>query len=155
MRLLALLAALAAVLALAGCGATVEQRTAEQVMRDLVARVEHAKPGVVFTAETDPNDLLGRPGGYTSKATFVDTRVAPGEVVDDRPGSVDLGGSIEVFVNADDAQARAEYVGAITRSVPAFAEYQYRSGAVLLRVSGQLTPDQAAAYETALAQITD
>jgi len=151
LRLATLLAA--AVALAAGCSIPTEQRTAEQVMRELVVRVGPAQPSVVFTAETDPNGLLGRPGGYTSKATFVDDRIDVSQVVDNQPGAVDLGGSVEVFENAAGARQRADYVEQVTQALPAFAEYDYVFGPVLLRVSGQLTPGQAAAYEAALAEI--
>lgn len=153
MRLPALLIVVVAALTLIGCSAPTEQRTAEQVMRDLTVRVEPAAPGVVFTAETDPNDLLGRPGGYTSKASFIDDRIDPEEVIDPGPGSVDIGGSIEVFDDADAAGRRADYIGKISQALPALTEYDYVSGRVLLRVSGELTPQQAAAYEAALSEI--
>lgn len=147
-------ALLATVIALAaGCGVPAEQRTAEQVMRELVARVGPAQPSVVYTAETDPHNLLGRPGGYTSKASFIDERIDISQVIDDRPGAVDVGGSVEVFEDADAAKHRADYVRQVTQAAPAFVEYDYVSGPVLLRVSGQLTPRQAAAYEVVLTEV--
>ena len=82
----------------------VAARTAEQVVSDLAAAVGSVKPGVVYTAETDPNKLLGRPNGYTSKASFTDSRIKASDVRDTSSGSVDLGGSVEVY--ADEAQRR-------------------------------------------------
>lgn len=138
------------VLALAGCAVPGEQRSAEQVVREITNRVAHATPGVVITAETDPNHLLGRPGGYTSKATFVDSRIDPSGVLDPMPGSVDIGSSVEVFDDASGAERRAEYIRSIGEAAPVLTEYDYVAGSVLLRVSGELTPTQAAEYEAAL-----
>jgi hypothetical protein len=61
-----------AVGAAAGTAATqnASARTAEQVVAGLAGTIGTAKPTVVFTAETDPNHLLGRPNGYTSKSVF-------------------------------------------------------------------------------------
>lgn len=102
---------------------------------------------VAFTAETDPNKSLGRPNQYTSKATFLDTRLHR-----ERPEqiSADDGGTVETFANEGDAKARQAYVGSITSKVTPFAEYAYLDGKVLLRVSKRLTPDQAAQYEAVL-----
>lgn len=106
---------------------------------------------IVYTAASDPNHLLGRPGGYTSKAGFADTRIDPKDAKDTSAGSVDLGGDIEVFSDAAGAQARADYIRKALASMPMFGtQYEFVSGTVLLRLSQVLTPDQAAAYKKAL-----
>lgn len=102
-----------------------------------------------YTAENDPNELLGRPGQYTGKVTFKDTRLPPDELAGEE-FDVANGGSVETFDNEDDAARRQEYLETGTQGIPAFAEYTYREGTVLLRVAGRLTPDQAAEYEEAL-----
>lgn len=94
----------------------------------MVARVGPAQPSVVYTADTDPNNLLGRPGGYTSKASFIDERIDVSQVLGDRPGAVDVGGSVEVFEDAAAARQRADYVRQVTQVLPAFVEYDYMSG---------------------------
>jgi hypothetical protein len=109
---------------------------------------------VVYTEASDPNDLLGRPGGYTSKASFVDTRIDEEEVSASEEGSVELGGGVEVFEEADQAKDRSEYIQSITEEVDLLGpEYNYVEGPVLLRLSKQLTPTQAKEYEVALADI--
>lgn len=106
---------------------------------------------IVYTAATDPNHLLGRPGGYLSKAGFADTRINPKDAKDDSPGAVDLGGDIEVFADAAGANARADYIRKAMAAMPMLGtQYEYVSGPVLLRLSQVLTPDQAAAYKKAL-----
>ena len=60
------------------------------------------------------------------------------------------GGSVEVFGSEGDAKQRADYVRSITRGSAIFAEYSYLRGRVFLRVSKELTPRQAKAYEQAL-----
>ena len=100
----------------------------------------------VYNASTDPNKLLGRPGLYTSKSNFIDTRIkassfaSPGEI------DTDQGGSVEVFASEEDAKKRADYVRSITRGSALFAEYRYLRDRVFLRVSKELTPKQANAY---------
>ncbi len=104
---------------------------------------------LAYTAETDPNEQLGRPGGYTSKVNFHDTRLEQ-----DDEFSIDFGGSIEVFENTDDAAARYTYVDGITKSAAFLAEYHWLIGNVFLRLSRTLTPDEAAQYEEALPDVT-
>jgi hypothetical protein len=60
-----------------------------------------------------------------------------------------MGGSVETFVNKDEASRRYRYVKAISESSPLFVEYDYLEGTVLLHVSSRLTPVKAKAYETA------
>jgi hypothetical protein len=110
---------------------------------------------ISYSASTDPNHLLGRPNGYTSKAAFTDSRINPSEVTGDTtPGAVGFGGSVEVFPDASSAQDRGRYLETINKASPIFgSEYDYAAGPVLLRVSGILTPDQAAPYQSALGAI--
>lgn len=167
-------AAVAAALALAGCGgqaastssqpaaspapsatapatqARVLALTAAQVTHALQARGLPVTGIEVLTAASDPNHLLGRPGEYTSKTEFADSRIT-GEAGQ----GVAAGGSVEVFAGHAGAVRRARYIQAIVQADPALgAEYDYVAGAVLLRVSGQLIPAQALRYRAALAAIT-
>jgi hypothetical protein len=100
-----------------------------------------------YTPTTDPNKLLGRPGQYRGKATFRDRRVK-GET----ELAVDAGGSVETFASKSDAKRRYDFVSALGKTA-LFAEYDYLEGTVLLRVSHNLTPAQAKAYERALRKV--
>lgn len=115
----------------------------------IAAAVPAAKVGSVITAATDANHLLGRPGQYTSKVTFTDRRVLAADVQSLPPGDVQLGGAIEVFAAHGDAETRAEYIQAVTKSMPVLAEYDYVHGTTVVRVSHFLTPAQAKEYDTA------
>lgn len=105
---------------------------------------------MIYTEETDPNHLLGRPNGYLSKATFEDTRIKQNDVLGYSPGDVEAGGSVEVFTDAVGAAARTTYIQTLAKGFPGAAEYDYLAGPVLLRVSRLLTPSQGAEYESAL-----
>ncbi len=152
---LLLAATTAALMVLASaCGAS--GLTAEQVVAEITQRVPEATPSVVFTPATDPNDLLGRPNGYTSKASFNDTRIDPETLGGLEEGGVEFGGSVEVFASEDAARKRMDYIQAVLAAAPPIlggSEYDYVRGGVLLRVTGTLTPDQAATYEAALSGI--
>jgi hypothetical protein len=98
----------------------------------------------VFDASTDPNERLGRPGQYTSKASFADTRI--GTAVD----GVDGGGDVEAFDDPDALSERAEYLAGFADQQLIGGWYQYTAGNAILRVPFELTPDQAAQYDAAL-----
>jgi hypothetical protein len=122
---------------------------AKQVTQALADAVPNAKAAAVYTADTDPNNLLGRPGGYTSKADFTDDRAQP-----DLDDEVQKGGSIEVYDDPADATERAEFIASTLKKMKIFGtEYHYLNGGILLRVSGELTPDEAAGYEKALSKL--
>lgn len=115
-------ALIAAVLAVTGCAganpdasppggpAATAPLTAEQVVTELAKRLPAVTPGVVFTAETDPNRLLGRPAGYLSKASFTDSRISAEEVTGTDEGAVERGGSVEVFADEQGAQRRMQFI---------------------------------------------
>lgn len=95
----------------------------------------------VWTAATDENNLLGRPGGYTSAATIVDKRIPCTDP------ATDCGATIEVFATADQALARSQYIQSILSGGGILGtEYHTLVGPALLRVTGTLTPDQAKVY---------
>jgi hypothetical protein len=104
-----------------------------------------------YNVDNDPNELMGRPGQYISKSIFNDTRLDPDPISEEF--DVQNGGSIEVFENKNDAVRREEYLRDVTQAIGPFAEYSYREGAVLLRLSHRLTPKQAKEYEAAFKDV--
>jgi hypothetical protein len=125
--------------------------TAEQIVARLAAKIPTVTPRIVYTAQTDPNQLLGTAHSYTSKAAFTDSRINPAEANDTEIGSIELGGSVEVFANDADARARKDYLDQIVKDLPIdVSEYSHLHGPVLLRLSRRLTPTQVTEYEAAL-----
>ena len=102
---------------------------------------------ITYTAETDPNKLLGRPNQYTSKVNFADTRVEQFEE------SEPIGGTVEVFTNKEDASKRKEYIETMAKEMSMLTQYIYLNGTVLLRIDQDLTPDQATKYAKTLNNI--
>lgn len=92
----------------------------------------------VFTAETDPNKLLGRPGQYTGKVSWNDPRVS---------NAGDLA-TIEMFTDEASLQTRFTYLDGITKNGPLFLQWMYSHGAqrLIMRLPKDLTPAQAAIY---------
>jgi hypothetical protein len=126
-------------------------QTAEEVLQGLKDKGMPIGKSETYTAENDPNELLGRPDQYSSKVNFKDTRLRHDPIA----GKFDIldGGSIEVFEDQDDAIARKKYLKGVTKTFSFTVEYSYREGTVLLRLSNRLTPKQAAEYEDALKEL--
>ncbi len=136
--------------ALAGCGETGPPPSAAGTVEKLKGQGFPISKVETYTEENDPNKLQGRPGQYVGKANFRDRR-AENDGLDGL--DVSEGGSIEVFESEGDAEERTTYVKAIAESGGPFAEYDYRSRRVLLRLAGNLTPKQARQYEAALEKV--
>ncbi len=119
--------------------------TSEGDAARILARVQSAgvgvTAGIVQDEDTDPNRLLGRPGGYVGRASFD----LPGGATDARPGDVDRGGVIEVFPTVDAASRRARYIAGVVAAAPELAgEYDTQHGRVLLRITRSVGPGVAA-----------
>ena len=152
-----LLAALA-VLALAGCSqegsaGKTQQAPATVAQPDDAAAVaaKLSAAGLpitrlqILTAESDPNAMLGRPGGYVSKVLFRDERHEGDEMADDS--------TVEVFADDAGAAKRKAYVESVTEGTPFLMQYMYQHGPVLVRLDRTITPAEAAKYEQALKSI--
>ncbi|MFI6510162.1 hypothetical protein ACIBCT_21365 [Streptosporangium sp. NPDC050855] len=150
---LPLAATAALLLTLAACSSPTTDLDAAGVIKALTQQGLPVTLSVTYTDSTDPNKQLGRPNGYTSKASFVDQRIDAAKVPGGKKGDVGLGGSVEVFEEADQAEQRAAYIQGIGEKMPMLGEYDYVAGSVLLRVSKELTPSQAGAFEAALGEV--
>lgn len=96
----------------------------------------------VWTAATDKNQLLGRPGGYTTAATITDKRVSCTPDPD-----TSCGATVEVYPTEGEALARSQYIQSVLSGGGLLGtEYHTIQGSALLRVTGQLTPEQAKVY---------
>jgi len=99
------------------------------------------RDSVIYTEHTDPDGLLGTAGGPCEKVAFIDRRINPGQVKDRSYGSVELGGVVEVYADAEGATARRDRLDGSSRVL---VQDEY-----LVRLSPRLTKLQAAAYATA------
>lgn len=93
---------------------------------------------VTFTVRTDPQHLLGRPDGYVAAIVVLDDRVTCDAL------GASCGAEIEQWPNEVAALDRSTFWPLLVR------EYHYRYGAVLIRVSGALSPAAALEYDRAL-----
>lgn len=105
----------------------------------------------VYDEDSDPNGLLGRPDEYISKASFLDTRVEDpyGNGYIDGEIDIDMGGTVETFNTAADAQAREKYISTVTSSSGIGKMYMYTFCNVVFRVGYDLKPSEAEEYEKA------
>ncbi|SNS20804.1 hypothetical protein SAMN06295912_102270 [Sphingomonas laterariae] len=94
----------------------------------------------VYTAENDPNKLLGRPNQYVAKANFFDTRHPADEA----------NNTVEIFASEESAKARRDYVEAVTKDMPMLVQYQFLAGNILIRLDKAVTPAESEEYRKAL-----
>ena len=149
----------AALMLVAGCGqeeksATTENETAAiavapQTAAEIVALFKAADLPVqdvkVLDEASDSNNLLGRPGQYTSKVFFYDARHPNKNTPDDEGEN-----TVEVFATAADAKARHDYIEGVTKGVSFLVSYQVLRGNVLVRFDKVLLPTEVEQYKAAL-----
>lgn len=122
----------------------------------VVNRLKDADLGVKAVAvqdeNTDPNNLIGRPSGYVSRASAD----LPGGDKDAEKFTVARGLVVEVFATADLAKKRSDYIKAVQEGAAVLGtEWHYFAGGgtALVRVTGRLKPSQAKKVEEAVAAL--
>jgi hypothetical protein len=138
-----------------GAKSTSQATTGVPDATSIVVKLQAADLPIIMIAPVTPDNdvdgLLARSHGYLSKVTFTDTRVKVTGIPKKGAGSASQGGAVEVFRSVAQALARSSSIQANQKSDPAFGkEYDYVSGAVLLRVSGHLSDEQARRYQAGL-----
>lgn len=126
--------------------------SAEEILLQLQDKNQNLSEIEAFTEETDPNEKLGRPGYYISKADFSDSRLEQND-----PDYL-VGGTIEVFASKEDCKDRAEYLQSLADSklgVFALDQYIYQYEEVLFRVEYGLTNEQAEEYHKQMDEIME
>lgn len=113
--------------------------TAEDVYYAIEAAGFPVHSPTVVTEETDSNELLGRPGQYTSKVVFYDIAGNAGRNNDKC--------TIEVFDSSKDAKTRFDYVKSLSESISMLSEYDYLNDIVILRIDNCVSPADAQKYE--------
>lgn len=132
------------VAALAGCNDPEETRSTDEVVAD-VEEVASVRETVRLTADSDPNDLLGRAEGYDAAVVFVDATTGRCAT----PG-IECGAFLERWETSEDASERSGYLLALQRDMPMFGtEEHHLDGPFLLRLSGELDEETRAQYAAA------
>jgi len=138
--------------------------TATSVATTMIDGGVPARLAFTYTAANDPNHLLGRQGGYSSKVSLQDSRLPkvhnflPGLAATARAkaptwsaesaSSIDGGAAIECYPSPSGAQRRYETLRGYSGTVLGDG-YDYVSGGCVLRLSTDLTPTQARQYQRA------
>jgi hypothetical protein len=138
----------------AGCGGAGSTdfgagQTSGGIIRALKAHGLPIGQITVFDASTDPAHFLGRPGYYTGKAAFRDSRVKGSH----DPTDFAAGGGVELFGDDGDAKKRVAFIRSLGTDSATFDKYNFRRGRVYLRISTELAPAQAHQYEVVLNEL--
>lgn len=96
----------------------------------------------LYTAENDPNSLLGRPGQYIGKANWNDGRHPTGDL--------DGANTVEVFPDESSMIKRRDYIARVAGDSPMLLQYMQAHRNVLVRLDKHITPDQATEYKRVL-----
>jgi hypothetical protein len=120
---------------------------ARAVFDRLVAAGLPLTNAVPVDKSTDPDKLLGRSGGYTSRLSFS----LPGGNPNADQYGIGRGGIIEVFANANDARRSADRMRKEGDSRS--GERQYLAGAVLVRIAGGIDRALADKFKAPVATI--
>lgn len=100
----------------------------------------------VQNEDNDPNNLLGRPNGYTARGSAE----LPGGDKSSQAGGIDRGLVVEVWPTPQAARDRSTYIQSQLKNRTYLGtEYHYFRDGVLLRVTGKVKPSQAKRYEAA------
>lgn len=137
-KILSVLLVASIVLGLSSCSSKTPV-TAEDVYVAIEAAGFPVHSPTVVTEETDSNELLGRPGQYTSKVEFYD--------IAGNAGSNNDKCVIEVFSSSKDAKTRFDYVKSLSESIAMLSEYDYLNDIVILRIDNCVSPSDAKKYE--------
>ena len=107
----------------------------EQIINKFIEAGFPISKVIVYTEETDVNELLGRPKGYIQKTNFADSRYEQYNIDEDP--------------NAEDAKSRYEYLDSVYDMISG-RNYMYLRNNILFRIHSELTPTHAKEYEAGL-----
>lgn len=122
----------------------------EAFVIDRLSRVSSIARIAAATEDNDPNNNLGKTGGYTSQVFFSSTLVkssnanmSSAEVIE---AGTDCGGSIEVYATVKDAEKRSAYLSAFDGTMFASGSRAV-IGTVIVRTSSALKASQQKSLE--------
>jgi serine/threonine-protein kinase len=125
--------------------------TAREAAEAIKSSIPEITELAALNEDNDSNGLLGRPNGYTAAVVLIDKR-SKGLCDHAEPG-VDCGATIEQWPDRAAAERRADYLQKIHAAAPVLGtEWTTVNGDLLLRVTGELTPTAAKAYEQAFTE---
>ena len=133
---------------------TIEVKSAVTLLKQITAptsdwvieklgTVEKITGTQAVTEELDPDDLLGKEGGFSACVYFTVSDINPEEIVGDSivAKGTDAGGAVEVYPTVKDAEARCEYLSGFDGTVLYSGSYAI-VGTTVIRTSYKLTNEQ-------------
>lgn len=103
------------------------------------------------TEDNDPNELLGKQGGYTAQVFFsynlIDQNSVLGNSIIEK--GTDCGGSIEVYNTVEEAEKRNDYLASFDGGMFATGSHNV-VGTIIVRTSNDLTASQQKDLEAKL-----
>ena len=105
------------------------------------------------TKDLDPDQLLGKEGGYSACVYFtvssIDASTVPGNTIAEK--GTDAGGAIEVYATVEEAQARCDYLSGFDGTILYSGSYAI-VGTTVIRTSYKLENAQQMALTRAIAR---
>ena len=133
--------------------------TATSVATAMIDRGVPARIAFTWTAANDPNKLLGRQGGYTSKVSLQDRRLPKvPNFLAKTASSTDGGAALECYPIGRGALLRYRTLKTLLGTVIGDGydyDYDYVSGSCVLRLTSDLVPTQAHQYRHAFEAATN
>ena len=112
----------------------------QEFVIDSLNKVRSVANIAAVTEDNDPNEKLGKAGGYTAQIYFSSPLLGTEALAGDKviEGRTDAGGSIEVYANLDDVKKRDEYLATFDGTVLDSGAHRI-VGTMIVRVSTHLT----------------
>lgn len=101
----------------------------------------------IVTEDNDPNEQLGKQGGYTGSLFFKSSLVTDETDESAITAGTDGGGSIEVYANKSDAEKRNEYLATFDGTAVSSGSHKVL-GTLVIRTSNRLKASQQTKLET-------
>ena len=126
--------------------------TAEWITERL-ASISSISGTQAVTEDLDPDQLLGKEGGYSACVYFtvssIDASTVPGNTIAEK--GTDAGGAIEVYATVEEAQARCDYLSGFDGTILYSGSYAI-VGTMVIRTSYKLENAQQMALTRAIAR---
>ena len=152
---------------LTGCGkaadSTDSATTAEQnnsltdnpsveAVKTAIQQINTITEIAIVTEDNDPNNQLGKQGGYTGCLYFTDKNAPQIEGGDVIKNGTKGGGSIEIYANSKDAKKRDDYLATFDGSPLASGSHTV-VGTLVVRTSSEFTASQQKALESQIVDV--
>lgn len=117
-----------------------KQYNVKSILSSVKSKFRTVTDTKVYTEKNDPNGTLGKPGSYIQGGAFADSRVEDCDTTAD-DWATECGGSVEVYRDGEEAQARVEYLANFQTGILS-AGSSKQVGSVVIRTSNDLQKSQ-------------